>query len=150
MNPDHPLFLQRCIELRVNTKTCLSSKSSSSRSSTSTHLQFTSLSSKAGEQQPIREGHTGEANLIREPIRAGDRGGANKSRQWRRTQTEQTIEEELIKAGNRSGQPTRAGVRAISSFVGALSKCYLRLPSLVFSFILHEQNKLQIKLNILG
>lgn len=40
---------QRCIALRLNMKTCLSSKSSSSSLSTSTRLQFTSLSSKAGE-----------------------------------------------------------------------------------------------------
>lgn len=41
-------FWQRCIELRLNMKICSSSKFSFSSLSTSTRLQFTSLSSKAG------------------------------------------------------------------------------------------------------
>lgn len=42
-------FCQRCIERRLNMKTCLSSRFLSSSLSTSTRLQFTSPSSKAGE-----------------------------------------------------------------------------------------------------
>lgn len=42
-------FFKRCIGLKLNMKTCSSSKFSSSSLSTSTHLRFTSPSSKAGE-----------------------------------------------------------------------------------------------------